>query len=46
MIHSTKMSKESVVVKVPRREFDAILGKLLSTPPKPVTVKRKARKKQ
>jgi hypothetical protein len=30
-------------VKVPKREFDAILGKLIGTPPAPVTPKRKAR---
>ena len=31
-------------LRVPKHQFDAILGKLLSTPPKPVTPKRKARK--
>ena len=31
-------------MKVAKREFDAILGKLIATPPKPITPKRKARK--
>jgi hypothetical protein len=33
-------------LKVTRAAFDAILGKLIATPPKPVTPKRKARKKK
>lgn len=40
-----KPASESVKnTKVPRAAFDAILGKLIATPPKPVTPKRKARK--
>jgi len=31
-------------VKVAKREFDAIMAKLIATPPKPVTPKRKTRK--
>jgi hypothetical protein len=31
-------------MKVPKQQFDVILGKLLATPPKPVTPKRKAQK--
>ena len=31
-------------LKVDRGAFDAILGKLIATPPKPATQKRKARK--
>ena len=32
------------VTKVPKHEFDAILNRLIATPPKPITPKRKARK--
>jgi len=32
-------------MKVAKAKFDAILGKLLSTPPKPVTPKRKKTKR-
>jgi hypothetical protein len=31
-------------LKVSKREFDAILTRLIATPPKPVTPKRKVRK--
>ena len=31
-------------LKVPRATFDAILGRLIATPPKPATPTRKARK--
>jgi hypothetical protein len=31
-------------LKVQKSQFDAILGKLIATPPKPATPKRKARK--
>lgn len=40
------MPQNQPLAKVPKREFDAILGKLLNAPPKPVTPKRKARKKR
>jgi hypothetical protein len=33
-----------VKVKVAKREFDAILNRLIAMPPKPVTPKRKMRK--
>jgi hypothetical protein len=33
-------------MKVQKAQFDAILGKLIATPPKPVTPKRKARKRK
>jgi hypothetical protein len=36
--------EEAASLKVSRAAFDAILGKLIATPPKPVTPKRKARK--
>lgn len=33
-------------LKVPKEQFDAILKKLIATPPKPFTPKRKARKRK
>jgi hypothetical protein len=33
-------------MKVQKNQFDAILNRLIATPPKPVTPKRKARKRK
>ena len=42
---NNQLTSEAVKnLKVDRSAFDAILGKLIATPPKPVTPKRKARK--
>jgi len=39
-----KESRKSGTLKVDALEFNAVLTRLIATPPKPVTPKRKARK--
>jgi len=51
MQHSGSSQKQTVMLssdqmKVPKREFDAILMKLIGTKPKPFTPKRKAQKRK